>query len=72
MYGSKDLYVPIKTCTYTYLNIYPLDTTCWHTSMVVYLCELSWDWIAHWQHGAGWDIAGVSLCLSAQPSIAAI
>lgn len=23
MYGSKDLYVPIKTCTYTCLNIYP-------------------------------------------------
>ena len=43
-----------------------------HAYMDMYLCELSWDGTARWWGSAGWDIAGVSLCLSAQPLIAAI
>lgn len=40
--------------------------------MDVYLCGVIKYGTEHWWGSARWDIAGVSLCLSAQPLIAAI
>lgn len=46
MYESKDLYVPIKTCTYTRLNIYPSighNTLAYIHGHIPVQAELEWD-----------------------------